>query len=255
MARVKGGLFTTMLDVNKRFPLDSRMLVTKREDLINPSTWITNTLTTESTYNSMIVSVNSDGEHNGVYYLIDRKAITADNYSAYKAALSVGEDVNPYFSMWMKLGTLADLATIEQKLEKMIAEVKPAINLVPIDGTMVISDIEGGKAIGVAIAPDANNALVAVEGGLFVPAHTAGDGIEIVDNKISIKFADETHGLVAVNGALVINLATKDSDGAMSKEDKRILDAIPDVYATRVEVDALKGTVSNLEQNLSWGEM
>ena len=93
MARVKGGLFTTMLDVNKRFPLDSRMLVAKREDLINPTTWITNTLTTEATYNSMIVSVNSDGEHNGVYYLIDRKAITADNYSAYKTALESGEDV------------------------------------------------------------------------------------------------------------------------------------------------------------------
>ena len=55
MSRVKGGLFTGMLDVNKRFPLDSRMLVSKREDLINPKTWITNTLTTEATYNSMIV--------------------------------------------------------------------------------------------------------------------------------------------------------------------------------------------------------
>ena len=106
MGRVKGGLFTTMLDVNKRFPLDSRMLVAKREDLINPRVWITNTLTTEATYNGMIVAVNSDGEYNGVYYLDNRTAITADNYSAYKNALSAGEDTDIYFSMWKKLKTV-----------------------------------------------------------------------------------------------------------------------------------------------------
>ncbi len=118
MARVKGGLFTGILDVNKRFPLDSRMLVSKREDLINPQTWITNTLTTEATYNVMIVSVNADGEHNGVYYLLDRKAITADNYSAYKTALAANKDTNPYFFMWMKLSTLADIAVIESRLQE-----------------------------------------------------------------------------------------------------------------------------------------
>ena len=61
----------------------------------------------------------------------------------------------------------------------------------------------------------------------------AGAGIEIINNKISVKLADKTHGLVAINGALSINLATKDSDGAMSKEDKRILDAIPEIYVAR----------------------
>lgn len=108
MGRVKGGLFTTLLDVNKRFPLDSRMLVTKREDLINPTVWRTNTLTTEATYNGMIVAVNTDGEYNGVYYLIDRKAITAANYAAYKADLADGKDVEIYFSMWKKLADTDD---------------------------------------------------------------------------------------------------------------------------------------------------
>ena len=269
MARVKGGLFTTSLDVNKRFPLDSRMLVSKREDLINPATWITNTLSTDATYNVMIVSVNSDGEHNGVYYLIDRKQITAENYSAYQTALGAGEDVSSYFSMWMKLGTLDNLAAVENNLKEligelpdgktvvdMIAEIKPSFNLVPIDGTMVIADVANGdKSIGVAIAPVANNALVAVEGGLFVPTYTSGAGIEIVDNQIGVKLADVTHGLVDVNGSLTLNLATKDSDGAMSKEDKRILDAIPDVYATSDEVDALSEAVSKMEQSFAWGEM
>ena len=70
------------------------------------------------------------------------------------------------------------------------------------DKTINLTPVEKGKLISVAIAPDKNNALTAVEGGLFVPAQTAGDGIEIIDNKISIKLADKTHGLVAVNGAL-----------------------------------------------------
>ena len=119
MARVKGGLFTGTLDVNKRFPLDSRMLVAKKEDLINPTVWKTNTLNTEATYNVMIVSVNSDGEHNGIYYLLDRKAITAENYSAYKTALAANKDINPYFFMWMKVSTLADLAVIENRIQEL----------------------------------------------------------------------------------------------------------------------------------------
>lgn len=263
MSRVKGGLFTATLDVNKRFPLDSRMLVSKREDLINPKTWITNTLATDATYNVMIVSVNSDGEHNGVYYLLDRKAITADNYSAYQAALSDGLDVNPYFSMWMKLGTLSDLESIENRLKATIGEVpdgktitdlimniKPSMNLVPINGTMIIASAEdGGKAIGVAVAPVANNALVAVEGGLFVPTYTEGDGIQIDSNQISVKLASVTHGLVAVNGALTINLATKDSDGAMSKEDKALIDSIP------LELASIHRSIDALESICTWGDI
>ena len=230
MARVKGGLFTATLDVNKRFPLDSRALVSKREDLINPKTWTTNTLSTESTYNIMVVSVNSDGEYNGVYYLLDRKAITADNYSAYKTALGAGQDVNSYFSMWMKLGTLSDLAEVEKRLKELIDNVKPTMNLVPVDGTIVIEGAESeDKSIKVAIAPIEGNMLTAVDGGLFVPS-------------MSVKIADDAHGLVAVDGVLTLNLATKDSDGAMSKEDKRVL-------------DELKESVSLLSQTCSWGEM
>lgn len=250
MSRVKGGLFTTVLDVNKRFPLDSRMLVSKREDLINPTIWITNTLTTEATYNGMIVAVNSDGVHNGVYYLTDRKAVTADNYEAYKVALTAGEDIDSYFAMWTKLGTLDDLDAVIAELDyvksqigivpdgktiiDMIAEVKPTFDLKPIDGTMLITNTESGdKAIGVAISKNEGNALTAVEGGLFVPNMSAGSGIEIADNKISLKLADDTHGLVAVNGALSVNLATRNTDGAMSKKDKLIIDSIPYVYEAR----------------------
>lgn len=237
MARVKGGLFTATLDINKRFPLDSRMLVAKREDLINPKTWMTNTLSTDATYNVMIVSVNSDGEHNGVYYLIDRKSITTDNYVAYQAALNAGFDVSTYFSMWMKLGTLADLEAAEKRLKEQIENVKPSIDLRPVDGTIVVSNAESGHtSIGVAIAPIAGNALVAVEGGLFVPS-------------ASVEVANNAHGLVAVDGVLTLNLATKDSDGAMSKEDKVFIDSIP------LELASIHKSIDTLENICAWGEM
>lgn len=92
---------------------------------------------------------------------------------------------------------------------------------------------------------DSSNLYIPVKG--LIDTYTAGDGIEIVDNKISVKLADNTHGLVAVDGALVLNLATKDSDGAMSKEDKRILDAIPEIYVSRkYDVSSIpKGTLVN----------
>ena len=249
MARVKGGYLGGIYDIPKKQPLDSRMLVTKRADLINPSVWNTNGSTTGEVghYNGMIVAVNSDGIYNGVYYLTDRNAVTADNYAAYKTALAAGEDVEKYFSMWTKLGTTNDLVAIEGELnilKEQISTLSPTGGLTPVDGTILITN--DGKGISVAISDNVGNALVAVDGGLFVPTMSAGDGIEIVDSQVSVKLADNTHGLVAVNGALTLNLATKDSDGAMSKEDKIALDNVIE------EVKNLKDTVSDLEDGLTW---
>ncbi len=78
---------------------------------------------------------------------------------------------------------------------------------------------------------DASNLYIPVKG--LVDTYVAGDGIAIIDNKISVKLAANTHGLVAVDGALALNLATKTSDGAMSKEDKKIVDSIPYAYVAR----------------------
>lgn len=138
-------------------------------------------------------------------------------------------------------------ASVGEQLEARIAKLEQGGGgssmgqLVPIDGTLhVHPNPEGFTEISVNIAKRADNALVAVEGGLFVPAakeYKAGQGIEIVNEQISVKLADTTHGLVAVNGALQLNLATKDFDGAMSKEDKRKLDAIPlDLFTREYEI-------------------
>ncbi len=143
----------------------------------------------------------------------------------------------PEEEMYTTVTTVGAVRDIEAKIYKRIEEVASGgglNSLKPVDGTITIVDnADKSTSIGVAIAPIEGNALTAVEGGLFVPTHKAGSGIEIVDNKISIKLADATHGLVAVNGALAINLATRKSDGAMSKEDKLIIDSIPYVYEAR----------------------
>lgn len=201
------------------------------------------------------------------------------------------------------------------------------LNLKSVDGTISITDVDDGKSIDVVIAPVESNALVAVDGGLFVPKvvvpeysiekqetaedgfaasyklkkivgedvsyvgdtinvardmvlksatletvtedgvpyadakigdpyikmvfndtdasnlyipvkglvdkFEAGVGISIENNVISVKLADVTHGLVAVDGALTLALATRKTDGAMSAKDKLVVDSIPSVYVAR----------------------
>jgi hypothetical protein len=80
---------------------------------------------------------------------------------------------------------------------------------------------------------------------VFTPV--AGDGIEIVDSTFSVKIAEEHHGLVMVDGAMALALATVDNDGAMSKEDKAFIGSIPEVYvAKKYEITAVPiGTLVN----------
>ena len=103
MARLKGGLFTSTLDVNKRAPLDSRELVTKYEDLINPTIWITNTTENDALYNGLRVSVNEQSENMGEYFLLDRTQITEENYNNYLSAKAAGAPTAQYFTMWAKI--------------------------------------------------------------------------------------------------------------------------------------------------------
>ena len=51
-----------------------------------------------------------------------------------------------------------------------------------------------------------------------------------------------------ITGALTINLATKDSDGAMSKEDKKFIDSVPTTYAT---IERVKTTSAQTKYNIS----
>ena len=80
--------------------------------------------------------------------------------------------------------------------------------------------------------------------------YVAGDGIQIVDDTISVKIADDSHGLTTVNGEITMLLATSEQDGAMSKEDKAQLNEIvaldiPNTFVSKIELDsAVKSAVS-----------
>ena len=215
--------------------------------------------------------------------------------------------VVPESEIYNTVTTVGAVRDIEAKIYQRIEEVASGgalSGLVPVDGTLVIADTtNGGKSIGVAISPIGGNALVAVEGGLFVPTYkpvdgsliikdntidigisaepgnalvkkedglyvdtstsgnyAAGLGLQLVDSTFSIKLADKTHGLVAVDGALSLSLATKDSDGAMSKEDKVFIDALKELdisneYVTKAELQEIKESIAQVEQGYTWGEM
>lgn len=125
--------------------------------------------------------------------------------------------------------------------------------LTPVDGTIQITKAtDGNTGISVAIAAIEGNALTAVEGGLFVPVSTshyeAGTGIEITENKVKVKLAEVSHGLVAVDGALTINLATQETDGAMSKEDKALLDSMSE------ELEDIYDAIEALNNSSTWSE-
>lgn len=92
----------------------------------------------------------------------------------------------------------------------------------------------------------------------FTPV--AGSGIQINGNEIAVKISDDAHGLIAVDGALSITLATAESDGAMSAVDKAALDAlialrIVDNYATKEEMQTISDKVTAAEESFTWGEM
>lgn len=60
----------------------------------------------------------------------------------------------------------------------------------------------------------------------------AGNGIAVAGKEISIKIADEAHGLVVDENGLAMQVATAEQDGAISKEDKTFIGSIPTTYST-----------------------
>lgn len=181
---------------------------------------------------------------NGYMLSPDRTEWVQTIYAPATDAYIVPED--EIYNTVTTVGAVRDVeAKIYQRIEELSAGGATA-NLIPIDGSIVIKD----NKINVGISSEPGNALTKMADGLYVGTSTSGNyaaglGLQLVDGTFSVKLADTTHGLVAVDGALALNLATKDSDGAMSKEDKAFIDAIPDIYmAYRYEVSSKpKGTI------------
>jgi hypothetical protein len=169
----------------------------------------------------------------------------------------------PEEEMYTTVTTVGAVRDIEAKIYKRIEEITVggATTLTPVDGSLIIKD----NTIDIGISTEPGNALTKKADGLYVGTSTSGNyaaglGLTLVDGTFSVKLADNTHGLVAVDGALSLSLATKDSDGAMSKEDKAFLDALKELnisseYATKEEVQNVRESVAQIEQSYVWAEM
>lgn len=170
----------------------------------------------------------------------------------------------PEEEMYTTVTTVGAVRDIETKIYKHIEEIVSsgiASKLTPVDGSLIIKD----NTIDIGISAEPGNALAKKADGLYVKTITpvdyvAGLGLTLVDGTFSVKLADQTHGLVAVDGALSLNLATTTSDGAMSKEDKAFLDELRDSsssngYVTRAELQQVQESIAQVEQSYTWSEM
>lgn len=90
----------------------------------------------------------------------------------------------------------------------------------------------------------------------LVDTYISGDGIKIENNVISVELGSDANGLHVADGKLNLGLATAESAGAMSVEDKNALDKlvaldISATYATKTELqDAIADStkIPNAEQ-------
>jgi hypothetical protein len=190
--------------------------------------------------------------------ILQLKRGTAERWYTVNPILAIGEPGFVYDDNKLKIG---DGVTPWNELPYIGSSTGEGVNLVPVDGSLIIKD----NTIDIGISAEPGNALTKKADGLYVGTSTSGNyaaglGLQMVDGTFSVKFAPDTHGLIAVDGALTINLATKDSDGAMSKEDKAFLDALRELnisteYATKDEVQILRESVAQISQSYIWEEI
>lgn len=179
-------------------------------------------------------------------YTIEKQETADDGFAvSYKLKKTVGEEVS----------YVGDVINVPKDLVLQSATLETVSETdVPYTGA-VVGDPYVHMIFNDASASDI---FVPVKG--LVDTYTAGDGIEIVDNVISVKIAAESHGLVAVEGGLSISLATAENDGAMSATDKAALDAlvalkITENYATKEEMQAVAEKATAAEESFTWSEM
>jgi hypothetical protein len=190
--------------------------------------------------------VDASGAIDVPEYAIEKQAAAEDGYAAsYRLKKTVG-DASSYVGDTINIPK--DMVLQSATLERANAENVPYI----------------GAAIGDPyihmVFNDASASAIYVPVKDLADTYTAGEGIDIIGNAISVKIAAESNGLVAVDGALSINLATVNSAGAMSAADKAALDAlialnIAENYASKTDLQEVVDKATAAEESYTWGEM
>lgn len=166
-------------------------------------------------------------------YAIEKQAVAEDGYFAsYKLKKTIDGE-STYVGDVINIGKdmVIHSATLETVVEAGV----------PYDGAEI-----GDPYIDMAFN-DANASHIYIPVKGLVDTYTAGNGIEIVNGKISVRIAENSNGLVAVDGALLMNLATDKVAGAMSPVDKAFIDSIPNTYST---INRLKKTAEQVKYEI-----
>ena len=209
-------LIASGFGLNNLVPVDGSILIAKDGD----NTTIGAKL---SAADGNMLAIKEDGlyvtETKVPEYSIERQDVAEDGYSAsyrLKRTLDgvstyVGDPINLFKDLMISKGSLETVVT----------------NGVPYDSAVV-----GDPYIDLVLNDaEASHIYIPVKG--LVDVYSAGSGIAIEIGIVSVKLANDTSGLRFVDGALDLALATKNSNGAMSKEDKLVVDSIPYVYEAR----------------------
>lgn len=167
-------------------------------------------------------------------YTIEKQSVADEGYAvSYKLKMTVDGEVS-------YVGDTINVAK-DMVLQSASMQFVTEAN-VPYDGAVV-----GDPYIDMAFNDEsASHIYIPVKG--LVDTYTAGEGIEIVDGKISVKIADESNGLSVVDGSLMMQLATEESAGALSAKDKAFIDSIPSTYST---IDRVKETAVQVKYEIS----
>lgn len=231
--------------VNNLRPVDGSIVITKDDSTHTIGVGL-------SAVDGNILSIKNDGlyvpETKVPEYSIEKQTSAEAGYSAtYKLKKTV-DGVSTYVGD--SINVIKDLVISKGSLEVVTA------NGVPYDSAVI-----GDPYIDLELNDtEASHIYIPVKG--LIDTYTAGNGIKIVDNQISVNIAENSHGLVSVDGSMSMLLATVDQDGAMSKEDKAFIDSIPTTYATIDKIQEMANKVAVLEQSVgtmeevyTWGEM
>lgn len=160
-------------------------------------------------------------------YTIEKQEEAAESYLAtYRLKKTVG-DASEYVGA--EINIPKDLVVQSGSVEKVTVEDQP------------YPDAKVGDMYIDLVLNDDGNTHIYIPFDKLVDPYTAGIGIEIEDNEIRIKINKNlANGLSATADGLALALATKETAGAMSAEDKKAVDAIPVVYsAKRYEFSSL----------------
>ena len=137
MSRIKGSFVTSNnYEVERSMPFDARMLVKKKSDLTDPSSW-----SAAGRYNGMIVAVGKDPEksNNGLYMLTDVSNIESESAWIKFAELSdleaMGENIR---NLTDELGLVK--AALDKKQDKLIA----GKNIIIEDNVISVTGSTGG---------------------------------------------------------------------------------------------------------------